>query len=117
MSAQEEVDDELAFHLEMRTREYVERGMSPGAARDAALRRFGDIEEVSRTCRRTATRRDREMQRAEWLAELRQDVTFGLRQMAKGATLHRSRGRDVGARHWGEHGGLQRRRRRPASRS
>ncbi len=35
-----EVDDELAFHIEQRTRDYVARGMSPDAARAAALERF-----------------------------------------------------------------------------
>ena len=32
----QEVDDELRFHLEQRTRDYIARGMSPEAAREAA---------------------------------------------------------------------------------
>ena len=36
---QAEVDDELSFHLEQRVQEYVARGMSPDAARRAALER------------------------------------------------------------------------------
>jgi hypothetical protein len=40
--AAEEVNEELQFHLEERIRDYVDRGMSPEAARDAAVRRFGD---------------------------------------------------------------------------
>ena len=32
----QEVDEELAFHLEQRTREYIAHGMSPKAAREAA---------------------------------------------------------------------------------
>ncbi|HVE78695.1 MAG TPA: ABC transporter permease [Gemmatimonadaceae bacterium] len=82
-SAEEEVSAELAFHLEMRTREYVAMGMSPAEAREQALRRFGDMARVERTCRATARRRDREMRRAEWFGELRQDATFAIRQLAK----------------------------------
>ncbi|HEX6053668.1 MAG TPA: permease prefix domain 1-containing protein, partial [Gemmatimonadaceae bacterium] len=37
-----DVDTELAFHLDMRTRRLVERGMDPAAARAQALRQFGD---------------------------------------------------------------------------
>ena len=37
-----DIDEELAYHLEMRERDYRERGLSPADARDAARRRFGD---------------------------------------------------------------------------
>ena len=47
----EEVDEELAFHVEMRTRELVERGMDPEAARREAARRLGDIGRVRATLR------------------------------------------------------------------
>jgi hypothetical protein len=36
LPAEREVDEELAFHLEMRTREHVERGLDPAAARAEA---------------------------------------------------------------------------------
>ena len=39
----EEVDEELAFHVEMRTREYIARGVDPAAARLEAERGFGDL--------------------------------------------------------------------------
>ena len=39
----EEVDAELAFHVEMRTRELVARGMDPHAARRTAMNRLGDL--------------------------------------------------------------------------
>ena len=39
-----DVEDELAHHIEMRTRELRARGMDPEAARAEALRRFGDLE-------------------------------------------------------------------------
>ena len=74
-----EVDDELAFHLEQRVRDYIARGMSPEVARQAAMERLGDLGGVRRECtelladdRRTAARRD-------WLADLRQDLRYGVR--------------------------------------
>src|SRR5688572_25966554 len=74
-----EVNDELAFHLEQRVRDYIARGMSPDAARSAALQRFGDLPGVSDKCtalleseRVAAGRRDR-------LEALRQDVRYGVR--------------------------------------
>ena len=39
----QEIDEELALHVEMRTRELVARGMDPKAAREAAIKRLGDI--------------------------------------------------------------------------
>ena len=77
----DEVSDELALHLEMRTREYVARGMDPAAAREAALRRFGDLENVRKTCRAIGRKRDKDMRRRETFTELRQDVTFAVRQL------------------------------------
>lgn len=45
-----EVEEELRFHIELLTREYVGRGMSPDAARDACLKRFGDVEGIKNQC-------------------------------------------------------------------
>jgi putative ABC transport system permease protein len=82
-SIPEEVDGEFAFHLEMRTREYVTRGLSPDAARAEALRKFGDVRAANAACRRIGRERDRHMRRREYLSELRQDLVFGLRQLWK----------------------------------
>ena len=38
-----EVDAELRFHLDRRTEELVEQGMTPEAARREAVRQFGDL--------------------------------------------------------------------------
>ena len=45
-----EVETELRFHIEMRTRANVEQGMRPDDARRAALQSFGDFEGVKNTC-------------------------------------------------------------------
>ena len=82
-SLEDEVGTELDFHVEMRTREYIAAGMDPSAARDAAVRRFGDINRVNQTCRRLGRQRDQDMRRTEYLSELTQDVTFACRQLTK----------------------------------
>jgi predicted permease len=42
-----EVDEEIRFHLDMRTRENVEAGLSPEEARREAARRFGPVSRVN----------------------------------------------------------------------
>lgn len=80
-SVEDEVDAELGFHLEMRARELEGRGLSSTDAREAAVRRFGDIDRVNATCRAIGRRRDRGMRRTEYLTELIQDLTFAGRQL------------------------------------
>ena len=82
-----EVDEELGFHLEQRTRDYIARGMSPEAARDAAAQRFGDTARVREACtsvllaERAAEDR-RALVTVSWL-----DVKLGLRMLAKNPGL------------------------------
>lgn len=45
-----QVEEELRFHCEMLTHEYQEGGLSEEAARDAAGRRFGDVERIQAQC-------------------------------------------------------------------
>jgi hypothetical protein len=45
-----EVETELRFHIEMRTRANVEEGMRPDDARRAAFHSFGDFERVKSNC-------------------------------------------------------------------
>jgi len=46
-----EIEDELRFHLEMRERDHLAAGMTPEQARTEALRRFGNFEGVKEACR------------------------------------------------------------------
>jgi putative ABC transport system permease protein len=75
------VGEELEFHIAMRTRELVERGMDPQAAREIVLARIGDLGQLKRTCIDLGRKREREMRLTQWLEELRDDVTGALRQM------------------------------------
>ena len=77
----QEVDEELAFHIEMRTRELVERGMDPKVAREIVLSRIGDLGQLKRTCEDLGRKRDREMRMTQWLEDLKDDVTVALRQL------------------------------------
>lgn len=45
-----EVETELRFHIELRTRANVEKGMRPDDAQRAALQSFGDFERVRNNC-------------------------------------------------------------------
>jgi len=65
---EQEVDEELALHVEMRRRE--------GRPLDDA-----DIEQVRRACLAIARKRDREMRLVEWFGDVREDVKFAVRQM------------------------------------
>lgn len=78
-----EVDDELAFHLEMRTRQLTDAGLSPHDARREALRQFGNLEEVRASCVAMDQERIRTMNRVNLLQDLRQDAVYALRVLRR----------------------------------
>lgn len=49
---EDEIAEELEFHLALSTEEGIEAGLSPGEARETARARFGDVERIRRDCRR-----------------------------------------------------------------
>jgi putative ABC transport system permease protein len=77
----QEVDEEIALHIEMRTRELVEGGVDPGEARALAIKKMGDVARVKRTLVDLGRKRDREISMTLWLEELRDDVKFAFRQL------------------------------------
>ena len=70
-----EMDQEMRAHIEMRTQQNIEEGMSPEEARFAALRQFGWVESIKETCR--------EERGVAWLEHLVQDVRYGARLLRK----------------------------------
>jgi len=68
-AADHEVEDELRFHIELRTRDNIAAGMSPEDAVADAMRRFGDFDHIRAIC---------EEIRKEWLA--------GVMKVIKGIT-------------------------------
>ena len=77
----QEVDEELAFHIEMRTRDLVARGMDPQTAREIVMARIGDLGHLKRTCEDLGRKRDREMRLTQWFEDSRDDVAVALRQL------------------------------------
>jgi len=45
-----DIEAELRLHLEMLTQEHLQQDMSLAEARDAALRRFGNVEQIKDQC-------------------------------------------------------------------
>jgi len=80
---EQDVDAEIAFHLEARVAQLVARGMSPDAARSEAHRRFGDVELARHTLTSSASRRETRMELREALANLAQDLRYAARGMRK----------------------------------
>jgi predicted permease len=78
-----EVDDELAFHLEMRTQRLIAAGWTPDAARREALRQFGDIDTVRDDCVVMDEQRERAMHRANVMSELQQDISYAVRTLRR----------------------------------
>jgi putative ABC transport system permease protein len=74
-----DVDDEIAFHLEERTRELMARGMDPATARAEALREFGDVAAATAELEAIGRRRVRQTRRSRWWSDLRQDLHYGAR--------------------------------------
>jgi len=74
-----DLDDELRFYFDMRTRELVEQGMSEAAARREAVREFGDVEYTKRYCLAEDAMSSREERRTDLVAELRQDIAHSWR--------------------------------------
>jgi predicted permease len=78
-----EVDDELAFHLEMRAQRLIAAGWTSDAARQEALRQFGDVSTVRADCVVMDEQRERAMQRANVMGELQQDISYALRTLRR----------------------------------
>jgi putative ABC transport system permease protein len=79
----DEVDAELAFHIEMQTRRYERDGLDRASARRRALDRLGPLGPVRRQCRRLAGRMETDMHRDDWLQDLRQDAPYAFRLIRK----------------------------------
>ena len=78
-AVERDLDDELRFHLERQIAEFIRDGMAPEAARAAALRAFGGLEQSREACRDARSLR--------WYHELRQDLRYAVRMLRKQAGL------------------------------
>ena len=112
-----EVDDELAFHLEMRMQRLIASGMTPDAARQEALRQFGNVKSVREDCVIMDEQRERAMSRANMIGELRAGRLLRAAHTAAQRRLHRRHRLRAGRGHRREHGDLHADRRRGRARA
>src|SRR6266849_1237717 len=68
-----DLDDELQFHIQMRTQEFIASGMTPEDARFRAQRLFGN--------QLLLKERTRDMDTVRWIETLWQDLRYGLRSL------------------------------------
>ncbi len=74
-----DLDDELRFHVERQVAESVAQGMTPQAARQAALRDLHGIERGKEACR--------QVRKLNWVFDLIQDVRYGVRILRQRPTF------------------------------
>jgi hypothetical protein len=79
----DDVRDEFRFHLEMRASELEAEGLDAAEARARALREFGDLNRASATLIGLDGRVNRQRGLSRLAAELRQDVSYGLRLLGR----------------------------------
>jgi predicted permease len=72
---EQELSDELRFHLEKLIEEKVAQGMTPEEARYAAMRELGGVEQIKEECR--------DMRRVNHIETFVQDLRYGFRMLAK----------------------------------
>ena len=74
-----EVDEEIAFHLDMTRRELVASGWTPASADEEARRRFGRRERHASECQKIQQRRRRSGRRRAWWSGLALDLRAAIR--------------------------------------
>ena len=80
---EQEVEDEIKLHLALRAEALAAAGASADHAYAEAVRRFGSLDESRTRLLDAARHRERHMQRTEWLADARQDLSFALRTLGR----------------------------------
>ena len=81
--SRKDVAREIALHLELRAREFEAGGMSPEAAREAALEAFGDRMEIESEVTEIHERAVQRQRSREWMGELKQDLRVGFRMLRR----------------------------------
>jgi putative ABC transport system permease protein len=79
--ASRDVDDEVAFHLEMRTREYMDQGHPEEEARRLAAESFGDVQAIRGSLQDERRARNQERSRNEWWTDFLLDLRYAARTL------------------------------------
>ncbi|MEO7363851.1 MAG: permease prefix domain 1-containing protein, partial [Gemmatimonadaceae bacterium] len=80
-SVQRDVDEEMEFHLAMRAQKLARFGLPPDAAREEALKQFGDFSTVRTECVAINREHHRAMNRVNRWQDLKQDITYAVRSL------------------------------------
>ena len=72
---EDELNEELQYHMEQKAERYIAAGMPPEEARRAALRDMDGLERHKEECR--------DMRRVNFIKDLLKDLQFGLRQLRR----------------------------------
>jgi putative ABC transport system permease protein len=72
---EQDLDDEIRYHIERRIEEEIARGIAPGEARRIALRAMDGLEQHKEECR--------DMRRTQFVEQLLRDVRYAWRSLGK----------------------------------
>src|SRR5262245_36399210 len=72
---EQELDEELRYHLDRQIEDHIAKGMTPEEARHAAMRALGGVERRKEECR--------DARGVLWLEDLCQDLRYGGRMLVK----------------------------------
>jgi putative ABC transport system permease protein len=78
-----DIHDEMELHVSLITDRHVAAGMNPDAAREQALKDFGDMAAAKETMMQIDASHQRSSRRAEVLNNLARDIRHGARRLAK----------------------------------
>ena len=73
--ADQDLEQELRYHVELKTEQYIAKGFTQPEARRKALLEMGGVEQTKEMCRDT--------RKVNWIQDLAQDVRYGLRMLRK----------------------------------
>jgi hypothetical protein len=76
---EQELDEELQFHIDQIVEQGIAKGLSPREARDAALRAMEGLEQRKEECR--------DMRRTQWIDQVLQDLSYAWRSLLKIPTV------------------------------
>src|SRR5262245_27412619 len=76
---EQELDEELQYHLDREIEESLQKGMGSEEARFAAFRTLGAITQNKEMCR--------DMLAVTWIRDLMQDLHYGVRALRKNLTF------------------------------
>jgi len=77
----DDVQAEIASHIEARTEALIAEGVDPRAARAQAMREFGDVEGAARYMRQLGQRTAQAHRRRNYMEEFLQDIGYALRRL------------------------------------